>query len=355
MKKIAIVIAELGMPGGAEKVAADLAVEFHRRGHTVSIVKFERPYPGEQLHTVPCRIIDVDVPERAGGLLCQLWILWQRTWRFRQVFRQEQFDHIFAFMEAANLPTVLASAKSVLSIHKGPEAVTSKEWLAMRWFYRRARRVVTVSQQMQTVLADQAGLNNCCCIYNPVDQQLIREKAAVPIQYDGPFILAVGRLEAVKRFDLLLESFARSKASQQCRLLIIGAGACEQALKNQIMELGLESRVQLLGFDDNPYRYMARAGFQVMSSDSEGYPLVLIEALALGCPVIATDCPTGPREIIQHGMNGLLVEQGDAGALAAAMDQLFFNRELHDTLSQQAPTSVQQNDIAVVADQWLAA
>ncbi|MEZ5534137.1 MAG: glycosyltransferase [Thiolinea sp.] len=127
MKKIAVVIAELGMPGGAEKVAADLALEFQRRQYEVTIIKFDRSLPGEQLHELPCRIIDIQVPERKGSLLVQLAILSQRAWRFRRIFRREQFDHIFSFLEAANLPTVLASSRAVLSMHLDPGVLTRKE------------------------------------------------------------------------------------------------------------------------------------------------------------------------------------------------------------------------------------
>lgn len=356
-KKIAMVIAELGMPGGAEKVAADLAVEFHRRRHEVTIIKFDRPYPGEQLHKVPCRIIDIDVPERRGGMLTQLFILLQRTRRFRRIFRHEQFDHIFSFLEAANLPTVLATRNATLSMHLDPNVLTRKELLAMHWFYPRARKVITVSRAMQEALQSKTGLQNICCIYNPIDTRLVQEQAKHPIPpalTDTPFIVAVGRLETQKRFDRLLDAFSATRAHQHCRLLIIGEGKQRKSLEQQIATLNLQNRVELCGFDDNPYRYMAKAEFLVMSSDYEGYPLVLIEALVLGCPVVSTDCPTGPREIIQQGVNGLLVETDNTAALADSIDQLFFDTELRTTLRRNAVLSVQNNDIAVVAEQWLA-
>ncbi len=111
----------------------------------------------------------------------------------------------------------------------------------------------------------------------------------------------------------------------------------------------------LVGFDANPYKYMAHAEFQVMSSDYEGYPLVLIEALSLGCPIVSTDCPTGPREIIRHGENGLLVEKGNVDAIAAGIDELFFDTAKCAQMRQLAVESVRGNDIAAVADAWLAA
>lgn len=355
MKKIAIVIAALGMPGGAEKVAADLAVEFHRCDYEVTVIQFTHLLPGEVPIEVPCRMLDIDIPERKGGLLVQMGIVLKRAWCFYRIFRREHFDHIFAFLEAANLPTVLASPDAVLSMHLDPDTMTRGEWLAFRWIYPRARRVITVSKQMQDLLENKAGLKNVCCIYNPVDTALVREKSKQAITIKGRFILAVGRLAPQKRFDLLLAAFAKTRARQECLLVILGTGAEQERLAAQIVDLELENCVLLAGFEENPYKYMVRAEFQVMSSEHEGYPLVLIEALALGCAVLATDCPTGPREIIRPGVNGLLVETGNIEAITAGIDQLFFDNELREQLSRQAAESVRDNDVAAVADRWLAA
>lgn len=355
MKKIAIVIAELAAPGGAEKVAVDLAEEFKQRQYDVTVIKFARLPPNITRHEVSVKTINIDVPEQPGGLLKQVFILLRRAWRFRQLFRQEQYDYIFSFLEAANVPCAIASPHSILSIHLDPNTMTRHEWLAFRWLYPRARRVIAVSKQMQVLLQTKANLKNVDCIYNPVNTTLIKKKALEPINVNKPFILAVGRLEKQKRFDLLLEAFALSKVKAECKLIIIGRGTQQAFLENKIKEFNLQSCVILHGFDNNPYKYMAQAEFQVMSSDYEGYPLVLIEALSLGCPIVSTNCPTGPAEIIQHGRNGFLVEKGNAKALAQGMDELFYNIELRKKMRNVASESVRINDIAAVADAWLAA
>lgn len=353
MKKIAIVIADLVAPGGAEKVAADLAEEFRQRQYEVTIVKFARIPAEIERYPVSARMINLDIPEQPGGFLTQVGILLRRAWRFRQVFRREKFDHIFSFLEAANVPCALACPAAVLSVHLDPSTMTRNEWLAFRWLYPRAKGVIAVSRQMQALLEQGAGLRNVHCIYNPVNTRLIQERAAESITQQQPFILAVGRLEQQKRFDLLIAAFAQSQARQHCQLFIVGRGSQQVALQQQISALAMTERVKLLGFDPNPYKYMAKAEFQVMSSDYEGYPLVLIEALSLGCPIVATDCPTGPREIIRHGENGLLVEKGNVHALAAGIDTLFFDVALRAKMRTQAIASVQANDISVVADAWL--
>ncbi len=353
-KKIAIVIADMAAPGGAEKVAADLAEEFHARKHDVTVIKFE-DYGDIPRFSYPGRTIQLNLPSREGGLPRQILTLLKRAWYFRKVFRKEKFDHIFSFLEASNVPCALASRDAVLSMHLDPDKMTGYEWRAVRWFYPRAKRVITVSRQMSDLLVERARLNNVTCIYNPVNTRLIAERSKEPITVEGRFILAVGRLERQKRFDLLLEAFAHTKARHECKLVIVGRGTEQQALEKQIAAMGMQGRIILAGFEPNPYKYMAKAEFQVMSSDYEGYPLVLIEALSLGCPIVSTDCPTGPREIIRSGENGLLVEKGNTDALAAGMDELFFNSALREQMRLKAKASVNANDIASVADNWLAA
>jgi glycosyltransferase involved in cell wall biosynthesis len=355
MKKIAIVIAELVAGGGAEKVAADLAEEFSQRQYEVTIVTFADLLPHEARHAVPARFVHFQLPEQRGGIVSQMGLLLRRAWSFRQFFRQERFDHVFAFLEAANAPCVLACDQAVLSVHCNPEHMTRNDWRVFRWLYPRARRVIAVSRQIQDLLEHQARLRNVSCIYNPINTRLLNARAQEPVAVEGNFLLAVGRLEDQKRFALLIDAFALSRASQYCKLLIVGEGSQYAMLAQRITALGLEQQVSLVGFDANPYKYMARARFLVMSSAYEGYPLVLIEALSLGCPVVATDCPTGPREIINHGYNGLLVENGNPQALAEGIDTLFFDDGLRTRMSHFAPQSVRDNDIAVVADAWLAA
>ncbi len=352
-KKIAIVIADMGATGGAEKVAADLVEEFYARNYDVTVIKFEeyggiaRSHPGKTIH--------LHLPSKEGSLARQVFTMLNRAWHFRQVFQREKFDHIFSFLEASNVPCAIASRDVVLSMHLDPNKMTRNEWRAVRLFYPRVKRVIAVSKQMHDLLADQANLSNVVAIYNPINTQKIKQLAQIPVTINGRFILAVGRLETQKRFDYLLQAFAQTQLKDDCQLVIMGEGRQLAKLQALTAELGLEQKVIFTGFDSNPYKYMARAEFQVMTSDYEGYPVTLIEALSVGCPVISTDCPTGPREIIQQGKNGLLVPQGDVQAIAKAMDGLFTDNSLRQQMRNFAPNSVMQNDIALVADAWLAA
>jgi glycosyltransferase involved in cell wall biosynthesis len=132
-------------------------------------------------------------------------------------------------------------------------------------------------------------------------------------------VLAVGRLSRQKDFPTLLRAFA-SRRHRSARLMILGEGSERPGLEALVKSLGLTAEVALPGFVENPFAYMARAGVFVLSSAWEGMPGVLIQALACGAPVVATDCESGPREVLQDGRVGRLVPVGDASALAQAID-----------------------------------
>jgi len=132
--------------------------------------------------------------------------------------------------------------------------------------------------------------------------------------------VAVGRLQMQKDYPTLLHAFAQVRKNRPVRLLILGEGKDRLALEELIKELGLEQDVSLPGFVMNPYAYMARASLFVLSSRWEGLPTVLIEALCCGTPVVSTDCPSGPREILRDGQYGQLVPVGDVDGLAQAIE-----------------------------------
>ena len=159
--------------------------------------------------------------------------------------------------------------------------------------------------------------NHIQVIYNPVITPGLREKASAPLtdawlaDSGPPVILAVGSLREQKGFDVLIKAFAEVRRTRAARLLILGEGVDRPQLEALIKELSLQNDVRLPGFVLNPYAYMARASLFVLSSNWEGLPTVLVEALFCGVPVIATDCHSGPREILGNGRFGRLVPVGD--------------------------------------------
>jgi len=131
--------------------------------------------------------------------------------------------------------------------------------------------------------------------------------------------LSIGRLTKAKNYSTLIEAFAKVRQQRDVRLAILGNGEERPSLEGLVRRLGLENDVWLPGFVDPPYPYLARASVFVQSSIWEGFPTVIVEALAFGVPVVSTDCPSGPREILENGRFGELVPVGDVEALADAI------------------------------------
>jgi len=196
-------------------------------------------------------------------------------------------------------------------------------WFA-RLLYPYADGIVAVSQGVAKDLSDTANLpiSNIQTIYNPVITPAMLASANEPLDHEWfvsdapPVILGIGKLEPQKDFPNLIHAFAKVRQAQHARLVILGWGPDRPQLEALVKELGLEADVDLLGYVQNPYAYIARSTVFVLSSAWEGLPTVLIEAMALGKPVVSTDCESGPSEILADGKYGFLTPVGDSGALA---------------------------------------
>jgi len=194
--------------------------------------------------------------------------------------------------------------------------------------YRTADGICTVSEGASLDLAKFARIpvHKISTIYNPFDLKLIENRAQQPLVHpwfltgQPPVIMAIGRLNEAKDFPVLIRAFSRLRESHTARLLILGEGEMRPSLEEQVAECGLsQDELQMPGFVDNPYAYLARCALFVLSSRREGLPGSLIEAMACGTPVISTDCPSGPVEILEKGRWGSLVSVGDEQGLAEAM------------------------------------
>ncbi len=180
-----------------------------------------------------------------------------------------------------------------------------------------------VSNSVAALLGTQKKIKT---IYNPIITADLYKNASRHVSHrwfkakHPPVIIAVGRFHPQKNFPLLLEAFAEVRLRySKARLLILGDGAERPKLEALVKKLGLSGSVEMPGFVANPYAYMRRAKLFVLSSDYEGLPTVLVEALACGCPVVATNCPSGPDEILQGGKYGQLVTPGNKEELCAAI------------------------------------
>jgi glycosyltransferase involved in cell wall biosynthesis len=206
--------------------------------------------------------------------------------------------------------------------------------LTTRWLYPLADSIVAVSNGVADHMCSVSGLarSRVQTIYNPIDFKslaaMAKERLNEPWFAPGepPVILAIGRLEVQKNFPNLLYAFAEIRRKQPARLLILGEGSERTRLTSLVAQLGLEQHVSLPGFVANPAAYMARSAVFAMSSSWEGMPVALIEALALGIPIVSTNCPSGPAEVLNDGIYGDLVPMNDSAALTDAILRVFSGR-----------------------------
>jgi glycosyltransferase involved in cell wall biosynthesis len=230
-------------------------------------------------------------------------------------------------------------------------------WLVRR-FYPRADAIIAAAEGIKADLVERFGVapERITVIHNPIDVEGVRARAAEAVGHawfgDGapPVAVAVGRLHPVKGYDVLVR--AMTEVPPPMRLAIVGEGEERERLERQIAALGLSERVALLGFQENPWKYMARALLLVLASRTEGRPNVVGEAMALGLPVVATDCAEGVREYLEGGEAGVLVPPDDPAALARGLRELAADGARRARLAARGRARAAQFDLPVIAEAY---
>ncbi len=326
---IAIFLSNIG-GGGAERVMLNLAQGMVQRGIQVDLVLGKAW--GPHLKKIPPQVKLVDL--KSNGILGKLWSL-------SRYLKQKKPLVLLSGMHYANEIAIGANflaggfTKIVVSEHNTisraiQQTSNTRKLLIpilVKYLYPLADSVVAVSQEAAKDLSQftNLSLERICSIYNPVISSELQAKSQAAIEHpwflnnDCPIILGVGKLFPQKDFPTLIRAFALVRKERSARLVILGWGSLRSQLEALVEELGLQDDVAFLGYVQNPYPYMVRAGVFVLSSAWEGLPTVLIEAMALGTPVISTDCPSGPAEILDHGKYGWLTPVGDSKTLAKAI------------------------------------
>jgi glycosyltransferase involved in cell wall biosynthesis len=327
--RIAVVLHDL-RGGGAERIALRLVEGMIEAGTAVDLVVVRKQ--GEYLGLIPreARIIDLNCKH-----------VYQAVGALSRYLRTERPAGVLSFLTHVNLATIIAR---MLSRSHAMVAVTEHNHLAIKQrqsatlrdrltfllvplLYRWAGAVVAVSEGVANDVRDFTGLKNgrVKVIYNPVIDGALDVAAARGTDHpwlqggQPPVFLAAGRLHRQKGFDVLISAFSIVRRSVNCKLIIMGEGEERSTLSRLASQSGFANDIDLIGFIGNPYGMMARAKVFVLSSRWEGLPTVLIEAMACGAPVVSTDCPSGPSEILERGRYGALVPVEDADALAYAM------------------------------------
>jgi glycosyltransferase involved in cell wall biosynthesis len=318
--------------GGAERVALSLIKHLIDLGHSVDLVLAKAE--GELLPLVPStvRVVDLQTARLRGTL--------KGLWRY---FRREKPDAVQISMWPLTIIGILArrlarsKARLVVSDHAnftaqfaGRDRLLGLIGWSMRLLYPLADARICVSDEVGSDLAHISGLKQSCfrTVYNPIAPSAKKTSRAAADRVwtgDERRILAVGALKGQKNHALLLRAFAVVHCRKPANLLILGEGPLRAALEAQAIELGIEEFVAMPGFRLDPVPFYVSADLFVLSSDYEGFGNVLVEAMAVGLPVVSTDCPSGPREILEDGKYGRLTPVGNVEALAEAIEATFDN------------------------------
>ncbi len=344
--------------GGAERIMLNLAKGITARGFPVDLVlaRAEGPFLDELPDSV--RLIDL----KASRVLYSTPALVRYLRHERPVaLLSILYANIIALWarRLAGIPqrVILGEHNTLSSVVNGEGGLRWRLFPTLaRRFYPWADGIVAVSIGVANDLAQLINIpfDRIQVIYNPIVTSELFEKSKSAIEHpwfksgEPPVLLAVGRLTIQKAFDVLIRAFAQVRKNHRVRLLILGEGEERLPLEALIREYELGQDISMPGFVPNPYPYMAHAAGFVLSSRWEGLPTVLVEAMSLGAPIISTDCPSGPREILSDGKYGQLVPVDDLGALAAAISTTLTTNVLRPSKDSWKPFTIES-----VADKYI--
>ena len=356
-KKVLLVGPSLGR-GGAERVMADMSVFLDELGYKVTLITAYR---------------DVDYHFKGTHITLGLCkgspiLLFQTIWAFfrwksiikkispeiiidsrarKNVFR-ELLIHLFIYND---------SSKKFFICHRADlQIYFPKPRFLFRGFYKKINRVISVSSEIENKL-NQLGLPNTRTIYNGFDFKRSSEnKKPRPRNAVYKYILCVGRMDDnVKQFDHAITCYSQSSLPEKgIHLVILGQGSIEAKLKTFAKTFDCSDQIHFPGFVSDSYPYFSHAEFFVLTSKIEGFPMVLIESLACGTPVVSYDCPTGPKEIVRHEKNGLLVPKDDKSEMTSALNRMINDVALYEELCFYAKQSVSHLSMEKIAKEWKA-
>ncbi len=304
-KKIIFFLPTLSI-GGGERVVSDLSLNFPDFIETVIVLlknKVSYPYKG--------KLVCLDVP-LSNSLLLRIYYFFICLFRFKKIIKKEKPDYVISFGPPLNIINLFSNKKNVLRVDNvmssSGKSLIYK--ILIRFFYNKAPKIICVSRVSAEDLINNFGIKKekITVIYNPLKIKEIQSLISEPLEpeyeeiFKKPVIITVGRLTKQKNQKCLIRTFSEVKNKiKEARLVILGKGELEPELKLLVKDLKMEGNVHFLGWQKNPFKFLARAKVFVLSSLWEGLPCVVLEAMACSLPIISADCKSGPREILASG------------------------------------------------------
>lgn len=339
--------------GGSDRVMARLSVFFekhHIEVHNIIVIdEVSYPFAGKLINLGKYKNQTNDGFNRI-----------KRMRVLKDYLRQQKFDYIIDFrfrikpLQELLLAKWIYNAPTIFTVHSYliDHYMPNASWLT-KLMYNKAYANVAVTKQIQQRFEKQHRLTNGLTIYNPIDADEIKAQKEEPIAIEYPFIIAIGQFEnPIKQFDLLIEHYGKTNLPKQnIHLVILGTGE-EAKLEKVIGQNQLTAKVHLLGYQENPFKYLSKAKFLVLSSQNEGLPNVMLEAMACETPVVAFDCPSGPSEIL-NGKNGILVANQNWVALREAMNKMIEDETFYASCKQHTLESCTPFLLESIGKQWL--
>lgn len=350
-KNICIVTTSLGV-GGAERSSALLSQLLFNLDYTVSVVVtkniIEYNYSGNLFN------LELELKGEKGNI-SKLKVL-------KAYFSKNKFDYIIdnrtrsSFLKEFFLYRyVFFGANIIPIVHScNIENYMPKSKFLANFLYGNIYNLVVVSEKIKKKIEYRYRLKNLVRIYNSIDfNSLKSDKKKIKLP-GKPYVLYFGRIEeAVKNLTLLINGYRKSKLIQKgVKLVILGDGPDLESTKNKVSELNIAEHVIFIPFNPNPFPFVKEALFTVLTSKYEGFPMSIVESLALRTPVVSVDCDSGPSEIIKNKENGLLIKNNDVKALADAFNLFIENEDLYLYCKKKTIESIKHLQINEVALQW---
>jgi glycosyltransferase involved in cell wall biosynthesis len=359
---ITLVISSLSC-GGAERALVVLAEGFAEKGHQVTLITIagkERDF-----YQLPPKVsrFALNIAGKSSNIMQALQNNLHRVLVLRKAILSTHPDVVISSLVATNILTILSLFKTHLPIiiteqNYTPQDQRKKWYKIKKLFYKYANKLVSVSQELDQSF-QWLDSSKKVVIYNPLvkipEDDLLEETVLhnLGVDFHKHWITSMGRLTQQKGFDILIRAFSKiAHKHPDWQLLIIGEGELKSELLDLINQHNLSDRIVLVGRLNNPFPVLKKSEFFVMASRFEGFPLAHMEALACGLPVIATNCPAGPKEIIRHHVDGFLVPNEDIETLATTIEHLMFDSAERQRLASRAIEATQRFSLEKVLQNW---